>query len=217
MRRFSSAPIWPLTAIALLASAGDASANLSMGPRIHELTQGGQNVEVTLVVDQSYLGTTLHNDGLGLVREDEHQTVELLNHALLHEEQAETIEPFCHGSPAQTDEQCEEWPEHCNDCDGDGYAECFGGCDAHCYFSVIDECVPAGRATYVLSVFHNETSEDVQWMDIEVEEAAGACLWDAEFGCLLAVPGRPPPGAPVGWPLLALGLAALLLTRIRKR
>jgi len=213
MRRFSALMTRPLICAALLVRAGEASADLSMGPSIHALTQGGQNVEITLVTDRWFLGDSLVHDGLGLVREDEHQTVELLHHAVLHEEQAEAIEPACHGTPDPTDEQCDEWPEFCNDCDGDGFQECYGSCDARYYFSVIDECVPPGRATYVLSYFTNEESHDVDWAEIEVDEAIGACLYDAEFGCLLAVPGRPSSSSEGLLLLLALGTTGLIATR----
>lgn len=74
------------------------------------------------------------------------------------------------GEPLST---CEQYPECCDDCDGDGTLECEGHCVTFYEHPVTDECVPPGDWIFYGGVGAAGASNG---HEIEVEDTGDICL-----------------------------------------
>lgn len=159
-----------------------------VGPtaRIWEMVQEGQGVDLTLAIpDDGYL---LVSDPHTLTRERDGREVTLFAGRVLAEstEDAAWYTHVCVSYSSETD--CGETPEDCFDCDGDGAPECplDAYCDYYALFDYLDDCVPAGEATYTIASDVQEYSSGSD--TIAVEDTGESC--GGGDGCAIA-PFRP--------------------------
>lgn len=184
-------------------------------PAIHALERSGPDVDIVFTTYQSGLGHFPADKGLTLVRESPRETVEVFDHAFFDEAEAVLTRTYCKSLWEPDPEYCAWYPDKCHDCDSDGVLECRGSCISKHYFEVTDECVPNGRALFVLSSNHNDNEYECDSMAIDVSDAPPECMGEPAFGCLLSVPGHAPPGKSASGALLVVVLAAWVVVRRR--
>ena len=199
-------------ALVLATSVLPRTARANDGPRpfIFELVQQGQDVQVTLGLDDP--------QGYSLVREgDDYRKVLFKNRAL-----TEGVEPtwFC-WVPGYLDE-CEEPDSGCFDCNGDGTNECYEGCVEFYFVDYLDECVYPGETAYALGgeKFHEIEGEiEGYWTtSIDVTDTGEECDYDLDGddgGCSVVGLGSRPQRMGLLLVLAALGLGVLLSGRVR--
>ncbi|NLH47103.1 MAG: hypothetical protein GX444_00720 [Myxococcales bacterium] len=81
-------------------------------------------------------------------------------------------------SSAAADAECEQNPDECVDCDGDGTPDCFGLCYEMLYFVIADLCAPAGSADYLMEMKAEDGDDWNDWMSasITINPPSGDCV-----------------------------------------
>lgn len=155
---------------------------------IFDAIQNGQDVRLTL-------GILTQENEITLVREgDDYRKVVLKKQPL-----AAGVDPtpYCWDNYGNGCDDEEEW---CDDCDGDGVAECWDTCLQVYFVDHLDECVYPGETTYYLYIEDNlELGEDTyswsHWIDVEDTEAQ--CDYDlSEAGGDCSFAGSGPRSSP---------------------
>lgn len=146
------------TLIAIAAST--ARANDGVPPEIFELVQEGQDVVVTFGIVEPG-GEPGIGSAFDLTRSGPEGEVAVFANESFDPADGEARDPWCRiqdwsGEVDET-EFCAANPADCEDCDGDGTAECptesidfIAFCAAYLTYEVVDECVPAGATEYEL-------------------------------------------------------------------
>jgi hypothetical protein len=172
-KRTESCRILYLVVVISLCS-GAAAANDGPAPEIFELLQQGEGVRVTLSLADG--GEPGMGDPISLTRETDQGEVDLF------EDQAfgsgDVVESYSACVGMEDEEWCAANPDDCDDCDGDEVLECSlidGWCDTFNHVEVLDECVPAGMATYTVWEPFGTTQIDYDSASIEVEDVGQEC------------------------------------------
>lgn len=191
--------------LAILLTAQLALANDGTPASLHAAVQGEQQ-DVTLTLSVVKGG----EPGMGAVYHLERDGAPLLSSHTFDEAEALSSLTRCRGGAVW---DCTDHPELCEDCDQDGTPECNleegDWCEEVLSFEVIDECVPPGEQTWVL------TAQDWEWFESSVSltvEDRGLVCEDppAEITCATG-------SAPAGLAGLLMGLLGLGALGSRRR
>lgn len=134
-------------------------------PLIFSLEQDDQDVAVRLYDSAQ----SLKDATCTLLRRNNYGEHVVIKDAVLTEENLDE-DMRCYGSRGHA-EHCEDYPDECIDCDGDGHDECATEC-RH-FMMIVDECVPAGNTRYIFRVMKEHLEEDEEI--IKVRDAGVEC------------------------------------------
>ena len=138
-------------AVLLLSQTG--AANMSYSPWVHEIIQNGNDNEITV---QIFGETTWVNGGgeplpgaeakYTLTRMSTEGSAEVFKDRQFDPAKAEEVTDFgCQRwelEESSHPDECTDYPEYCEDCDGDGTPECPGFCGKAYRYTVTDHCPP---------------------------------------------------------------------------
>lgn len=144
-----------------------------------------------------------------LLRRGEHESSYVFDDRTLCVDESEGIFKYC-VEGTKVHKKCEEEPERCRDCEGDGTYECRADCEKYHVFEFVDYCVPEGDWEYEFS-FPSAT-----WparKKIEVEYVEHRCRDDDELSCSVTEVGR---AATYCWILLILAGLGMAFMRRRR-
>lgn len=197
--------------LALGAVSPPASANDGTPPRIQDLVQRGQDVDITLsIVDEGepdlsvpYTVTRTGSDG---------EEADVVDGQTFSTGEADSNGgPDCRWWEGEDPAFCTADPGACVDCDGDGTPECYGWCETAWYFVVTDACVPPGTTTWTLLADQGGSLDALDEKSLDVTDAGVEC----RAGCGCGSPGGSTrPLALAG--LFTVGCVALLGGRRRR-
>ncbi len=207
---------WFLTFAATLALAAPALANDGPTPREFGLMVDGPDVLIRLSLAEG--GEPASVDVIREGPDGEEHVGELAWSAT--GSYAEWV--TCH----EDGTDCELEPEYCNDCDGDGVAECDGWCDRWGAFELVDGCVPVAEDETASYTYRVENTQYAYQAEATVQVAhEDACQIREEYdgpimtdGCTIggeADPSQLPTRLALA--MAAIGAVALTLGRSRKR
>ncbi len=186
-----------LLMMAIVAFSSTAFANIAYSPWVHEITQKGADLEVTVTVFDETSAT--NDEGEPLPGLDSAYTLErwsfeeepfrLFEDRVFDPNQAEqvtahTCQPW-NGEPHQSDCTLQE---SCVDCDNDGLNECFGFCGVAYRYKVIDTCPPPGAQIYY-SMFTSSSydlwadGEGLSFTSTGAEDIGAACQDSSSADC----------------------------------
>lgn len=214
-----------LAGIATVTAAFQARANDPPWAEIFGLVQEDEKVIVTLGFHDPWGYPDIGFSEFDLVREGPDGEATVFSGREFDPDEGEVEEWDClvgNDQPAD----CEETPDACEDCDGDGDVDCpEGECAAFRYFRIEDACVPPGETTYVLALAESEYPWSTE-ESLAVEDAGQSCETDDDGasggggaspanGCSASGLGGSRRAAPVGTALLML-LVGIVALRVRR-
>lgn len=194
--------------VAAMLTCGTATANDGPSNFIYEVAQSGQDVHLTLGL--------LHQDSVvSLFREGDGYRKAIFKSQDLVDGLA--ADGYCWHHYG---DDCDGEEDLCEDCDGDGVAECWAECIDVYFVHYVDECVYPGQTDYFLyngENYKDEVDYYTSSRDLLVEDTGIECDYDldsAEEGCSTSRLGaRSSTGAALALLMLGLGLMVAFVRR----